>query len=146
MRHTVKVDKERVRKHLYDIMSNTRDIEALLRDRSDEEILNDKHLLKSLKYSLVETSEAMSLVLQHLLAKHYGIPVKGYIDTIKKASDAGIIPQELSSALKPFFDFRNSLVHRYWIIDDVKLLNNCKTGYKDFFAFIEAIEKFLGKV
>ena len=128
MRHTVKIDKERVKKYLYDILSNVRDIENLFKDYSSDEIVNEKHLLKSLKYSLVEISESISLILQHILAKHYGIPVKGYIDTIKKACDAGIIPQELSSSLKPFFDFRNSLVHRYWIIDDMMLLNNCKNG------------------
>jgi len=127
----VKVDKERVKKYLYDILSNTREIENLLKDYGSDEILGNRHLLKSIKYSLVEISEAMSLVLQHILAKHYGIPVKGYIDAIKKASDAGLIDHKL--------------VHRYWIIDDKLLLNNCKTGYKDFFAFIEAIEQFLEK-
>ncbi|MBI3754902.1 MAG: DUF86 domain-containing protein [Deltaproteobacteria bacterium] len=142
----MKVDKERVKKYLYDILSNVRDIEGILKGHSEDEIVSDKHLLKSLKYSLVEVSEAMSLALQHILAKHYGIPVKGYIDTVKKASDAGIISKELSASLKPFFDFRNSLVHRYWVIDDVKLLNNCKTGYKDFLAFIGAVEGVLGKV
>ena len=141
----MKVDKERVKKYLYDILSNTREIENLLKDYGSDEILGNRHLLKSIKYSLVDISEAMSLVLQHILAKHYVIPVKGYIDAIKKASDAGLIDHKLSSSLKPFFDFRNSLVHRYWIIDDKLLLNNCKTGYKDFFAFIEAIEQFLEK-
>lgn len=143
MRYTMKVNKERVTKFLYDILSNVRDIESLLKEYSDDEIVKNKHLLKSLKYSLVEICEAMSLVLQHILAKHYGIPIKGYIDTIKKASEAGIISQELSSSLKPFFDFRNFLVHRYWKIDDKELLNNCKGGYKDFLTFIETVERFL---
>lgn len=139
----MKVDKNRIKKYLYDILSNIRDIESLLEEHPEAEILNNRHLLKSIKYSLVEISEAMSLVLQHILAKQYGIPVKGYIDTIKKASDAGIISQYLSLSLEPFFDFRNALVHRYWLIEDAKLLDNCKTGYKDFLTFIEIIEKFL---
>ncbi|MEW6327330.1 MAG: HepT-like ribonuclease domain-containing protein [Thermodesulfobacteriota bacterium] len=139
----MQVDERRIKKYLYDILSNIRDIESLLKEHGDDEILGYKHFLKSLKYSLVEISEAISLVLQHILAKHYGLPVKGYIDTIEKASDAGIISPELSASLRPFFDFRNSLVHRYWIIDDRKLLANCRLGYKDFSAFIEAIEGFL---
>ncbi len=139
----MKADKTRITKYLYDILSNVRDIEGLLKEHGKDEILKDRHLVKSIKYSLVEISEAMSLVLQHILAKQYGTPVKGYIDTIKKASDAGLIPPHLSLSLKPFFDFRNSLVHRYWIIDDEKLLDNCKTGVKDFLTFIETIESFL---
>jgi len=142
----MQVDERRIRKYLYDILSNVRDIESLLKDLSDTEILDHKHFLKSLKYSLVEISEAISLVLQHILAKHYGLPVKGYIDTIKKASEVGIISPELSASLRPFFDFRNSLVHRYWIIDDKKLLDNCRVGHRDFSTFIEAIEDFLKTV
>lgn len=140
------VEKKRITQYLQDILSSTRDIEKLVKEYSDDEIICNKHLLKSLKYSLLEMSETMSLVLQHILAKQHGIPVKGYIDTIKKASDYNIIPQELSASLKPFFDFRNALVHRYWSIDDKKLLNNCKSGLKDFFAFIETIEKYLGGI
>src|SRR5574337_838779 len=140
------VDKKRIIQYLHDILSNTRDVENLLKEYSNDEIIRNKHLLKSLKYSLLEISEAMSLVLQHILAKQHGIPVKGYVDTIKKAADYNIIPQGLSLSLKPFFDFRNALVHRYWTIDDKILLNNCKLGLKDFFAFIETIEKFLSGI
>jgi predicted nucleotidyltransferase len=41
------------------------------------------------------------------------------------------------------FDFRNSLVRRYWAVDDRILLNNCKAGHADFPAFVETIERFL---
>ena len=140
------IDKKRITQYLHDILSNTRDIENLLKEYGDDEIIGNKHLLKSLKYSLLEISEAMSLVLQHVLAKQHGIPVKGYIDTIKRASEYNIIPQELSISLKPFFDFRNALVHRYRTIDNKKLLDNCKSGLKDFFTFIETIEKFLSDI
>lgn len=59
----MKIDKKRIARYLYDISSNTKDIENLFEDYTEDEIINKKHLLKSLKYSLVEISEAMSLVL-----------------------------------------------------------------------------------
>jgi len=139
----VNIDTKRVRRYLTEIQADIRDIEGLFHDYPDEAILRERHLMKSLKYSLVEVSEAISLVLQHLLAKHFGVPVKGYIDTVRKAAENGLISEGLAASLKPFFDFRNSLVHRYWTIDDVKLLENCKGGYKDFQAFIKEIEAFL---
>ena len=37
-------------------------------------------------------------------------------------------------------------IHKYWTIDDKKLLDNCKSGLKDFFTFIETIEKFLSDI
>jgi len=45
--------------------------------------------------------------------------------------------------LKPFFDFRNSLIHRYWSIDDDRLIENIKTGRDDFDRFVEEIEIYL---
>ena len=65
----------------------------------------------------------------------------------RQSGNIGIISSELSLSLKPFFDFRNSLVHRYWAIDDRMLLRKLQeTGHGDFSAFVEAIEKFLGSI
>jgi uncharacterized protein YutE (UPF0331/DUF86 family) len=44
--------------------------------------------------------------------------------------------------LKPFFDFRNSLVHRYWIIDDETLIENIKGGMDDFDRFADEMESY----
>lgn len=71
---------------------------------------------------------------------------KGYIYAVKKSADNGIISERLSVSLKPSFDFRHFLVHRYWAIEDKILLENCRTGLKDFMDFIEDIEKFPGKI
>ncbi len=142
----MRVDKERIKKYLFDILSNLRDIESLLREYGEKELVKNKHLMKSLKYSLVEISEASSIILQHILAKYYGIPVKGYMDTLKKAYESGIITESLFGSLKPFFDLRNAMVHRYWSVDDKKLINMCNTNYKEFFKFIETIESFIEKI
>ncbi|MBW2065988.1 MAG: DUF86 domain-containing protein [Deltaproteobacteria bacterium] len=96
--------------------------------------------LKAAKYLLIELAEAMSNTLQHILAKEKGIAVSGYIDTIVKAQEHGIISQELFEKLKPFFDFRNSLVHRYWEVDDSLLIRNILEGQRDFDRFVEEIE------
>jgi len=77
------------------------------------------------------------------LFKHFGSAVKGYVDTIKKGFEKGLVSEDVYNTLKPFFDFRNSLIHRYWIIDDMTFLQNLKLGYKDFFRFCEEIENFL---
>jgi uncharacterized protein YutE (UPF0331/DUF86 family) len=48
--------------------------------------------------------------------RNYLEAVSGYVETIIKSGEAGVISESLSNKLKPFFDFRNSLVPRYWII------------------------------
>jgi uncharacterized protein YutE (UPF0331/DUF86 family) len=50
------------------------------------------------------------------------------------------LPEFLSKKIKPFFDFTNSLIHRYWLISDEKLLSLVRENKNDFIAFIETIE------
>ena len=88
----------------------------------------------------------MSNTLQHILAKEKGIAVSGYIDTIVKGYNEGIISKELFQKLKPFFDFRNSLVHRYWIIDDEKLITNIQSGKDDFIQFAKELESYIKSI
>lgn len=132
------IDRKRINQYLYEIKENTDDIKNIL-NSSEEDILTNKNLMKALKFSLIEISEAISLVLQHILAKEYGTPVKGYIDTIKKAHEKKIIDIELYNALKPFFDFRNTLIHRYWEVNNTILLRNSKMNYQKFYDFIDII-------
>ncbi|MCF8084318.1 MAG: DUF86 domain-containing protein [Deltaproteobacteria bacterium] len=80
------------------------------------------------------------------MAKDKGIPaVSGYIDAINKAHENGIMPEDLYQRLKPFFDFRNSLIHRYWKVDDARLIANIQAGRHDFNHFIEAVESYMTK-
>ncbi len=117
---------------------------AELRDMVKEKTLApDSIELKAAKYILIELSEAISNTLQHILAKDKGIAVNGYIDTIVKGHKTGVISLEMFNKMKPFFDFRNSLGHRYWTIDDARLIENIIAGYKDFSRFSDEIEAYL---
>jgi uncharacterized protein YutE (UPF0331/DUF86 family) len=103
----------------------------------------DSTELKAAKYLLIELAEAMSNCLQHILAKQKGIAVSGYIDTIAKGYKEGILSERLFKRLKPFFDFRNSLIHRYWTVDDEKLIENIKAGLNDFDQFVDETETYI---
>jgi uncharacterized protein YutE (UPF0331/DUF86 family) len=108
-----------------------------------KELLPGSIPLKAAKYILIELAEAMANTIQHILAKDKGIAVSGYIDTILKAYENGLVSEKLFQRLKPFFDFRNSLIHRYWTINDARLVENILVGRKDFDLFIEEIETYL---
>lgn len=138
------IDVKRISQYLYEIKENTEDIKSIIEEYTIDEIVSDKRLLKALKFSLVEIAESISLILQHLLAKGYGLPVKGYIDTIKKAHEKDIIDEKIYNSIKPFFDFRNILIHRYWEVDDSILLKNVKENLESFYLFIESVrQKFI---
>jgi uncharacterized protein YutE (UPF0331/DUF86 family) len=136
----VKPDPIRIKSYLAEIRRNSLALNQLV---DQNELTPDSVPLKAAKYILIELAEAMSNTIQHILAKEKGIAVSGYIDAVAKGYEHGIISQDLFQRLKPFFDFRNSLIHRYWIIDDRRLIDNIKTGRNDFDTFLEEIEAYM---
>ena len=143
---SMKIDTERIQKYLLEIKSRHHEIEELFRTQIDSEILKEPWVLKGIKYTLVEIAEAMANTLQHILSKHLGELATGYVETILRAGEKGILPEALSNKLKPFFDFRNSLIHRYWYISDERLLSLIRKNQDAFLAFIEAIENYLRSI
>jgi uncharacterized protein YutE (UPF0331/DUF86 family) len=130
----------RLRQYIAEITRNSQELKKIV----DQGTLASGSIeLKAAKYILIELAEAMANCLQHILAKQKGIAVSGYIDTIAKGHKEGILSEALFQRLKPFFDFRNSLIHRYWAIDDDKLIDNIKTGTGDFSRFADEIEAYL---
>jgi len=67
------------------------------------------------------------------------------MDTLVKAREREIISEGLFSSFKPFFEFRNLLIHRYWKMEDVVILKNLRDSYRDFYVFIEEIERLIKK-
>jgi len=135
----VRPDKIRVKRYFTEIRKNGLDLNQLI---DSKELLPGSIPLKAAKYILIELAEAMSNTIQHILARDKGIAVSGYIDTILKAYENGLVSENLFQRLKPFFDFRNSLIHRYWTISDARLVENIFQGRKDFDLFIEEIEAY----
>ncbi|OGF58772.1 MAG: hypothetical protein A2Y62_09715 [Candidatus Fischerbacteria bacterium RBG_13_37_8] len=141
----MKIDTARLQNYLLDIKSRTIEIEKLLSNNNNEQILSDPWLIRGLKYLLIEIAEIMANTLTHIITRDKGQTVTGYVDTIIKAGDLSIISESLSKKLKPFFDFRNSIIHRYWIISDEKLLLLTRENHKDFELFIDEIKIFMQK-
>jgi len=138
----VKIDEIRIQMYLSEIRRNGLALRDLL---ERNELVPDSVALKAAKYILIELAEAMSNTIQHLLAKDKGVAVSGYVDAVVKAFENGLVDKNLFDRLKPFFDFRNSLVHRYWRIDDRRLIDNIRDGKDDFDLFISQVESYLDK-
>ena len=136
----MKIDIAKIKRYLTEINRNSNDLKIMV---SDNSLRKDSIELKAAKYLLIELAEAVSNTLQHMLAKEKGVPVSGYVDTISKGNREGLISNELFQKLKPFFDFRNSLIHRYWTIDDERMIENINAGKDDFDNFVDEIESYL---
>ncbi len=138
----MKTDPIRIKSYFAEIRKNSSELNQLI---DQYELRVESLPLKAAKYLLIELAEAMSNTIQHILAKEKGVAVSGYIDSVVKAHEHGLISADLFQRLKPFFDFRNSLIHRYWSIDDDRLIENIKSGRDDFDRFVEEIETYLAE-
>ena len=136
----MKTDPIRIKSYFAEIRKNSSELSQLI---DQNELKAESLPLKAAKYLLIELAEAMSNTIQHILAKEKGVAVSGYIHSVVKAQQHGLIPADMVQRLKPFFDFRNSLIHRYWSIDDDRLIENIKNGRDDFDRFVEEIEAYL---
>jgi uncharacterized protein YutE (UPF0331/DUF86 family) len=136
----MRIDIKRLRQYLTEIIRNSQELKRIVEQGA---LTPDSIELKAAKYLLIELAEAMSNCLQHLLAKQKGIAVSGYIDTIAKGYKEGILSEGLFQKLKPFFDFRNSLIHRYWTVNDEKLIEKIIAGLNDFDQFVDETEMYL---
>lgn len=135
------IDKDRITKNKMDITSIFNQVDSLVKQEKDMFFADVKNS-QALKYLLIEAVESIVDICQHVLAKTKGIPCEGYVDCIVKAGKEGIISLSLANKLRRLADLRNSLIHRYWVIDDAKLYLLTLTNKEDLKEFIQEIDKF----
>ncbi len=75
----------------------------------NHELVPNSIPMKAAKYILIEIAEAISNILHHILARHKGIAVSDYIDTIIKAKENDIISDNLFKKLNPFLILETAL-------------------------------------
>ena len=143
----MKLDKERLEKYLDEIAAETIDIEKIISQKSKkhDDILQDPHIIKSLKYSTIVIAEAIASALQHILAKKYNIVIDGYMAVFRESKEHKLISTELLTRLQPFLRFRNMLVHQYWRVDNKVFAENLRNGLNDFRIFVNETRKIINE-
>lgn len=143
----MKLDKERLEKYLDKIATETIDIEKIIsqKGKKGDDILQDPHIIKSLKYSTIVIAEAIASALQHILAKKYNIVIDGYMAVFRESKEHKVISTELLKRLQPFFRFRNMLVHQYWRVDNKVFAENLRNGLNDFRIFVNETRKIINE-
>ncbi|MFP3928978.1 MAG: type VII toxin-antitoxin system HepT family RNase toxin [Desulfobacteraceae bacterium] len=62
----------------------------------------------------------------------------------EKLAACEVISAELSSRLRKMIRFRNILVHRYWEVDDSRILEYARKDLQDLHDLLSAVWTFLG--
>ena len=67
------------------------------------------------------------------------------MDALMKSAQHKVVDEELLGRLRPFFVFRNMLVHQYWRVQDETFLGNLRVGLNDFREFVRQLRQNLEK-
>jgi uncharacterized protein YutE (UPF0331/DUF86 family) len=89
-------------------------------------ILSSTERLNSLKYLLIVAIEACVDVCQHLSAKLFSEVPESYTKCFLVLGKHNVTSNSLAEGMAKFAGLRNLLVHRYWQVDDTRVVGELK--------------------
>jgi uncharacterized protein YutE (UPF0331/DUF86 family) len=123
-----------------------RNIERITRLASlpDEQFWSDERNIETLKLWLIELVQDAADLCNHLAARlAHQVPLS-YPECFEVLGDEGILEKSLADSLRAMARFRNLLVHRYWDVDDQRVLQIARTQLGDLEQFLEAVGRVTG--
>lgn len=140
----VYLDKERITGYKSDVLKAVERIEGIIA-LSEQEFFKEEKNIFSLRYLIILTVEAMADIGRHLLAKIAFKAVEEYRDCFREMGKEGFLSEHVSKNLIRLAGLRNLLVHRYWEIDDKRVLQECREGIKTVYNFLAEVDLILQK-
>ncbi len=110
---------------------------------SDDEFWSEERNILSVKHLLLQAIEDAASICSHLLARLGGESPSGYADCFQGLERLGILPPGLTPRMMTMARFRNLLVHRYWEVDDRRVLQFARVDADDLYAFLRSVGHFL---
>ena len=140
---TAKVNLEKLKARAADIKSAVEKIQTYT-DLSDSDFWTDERNIYAVKYLLLQAMEALGSICVHVLARQFHVAVSNYASCFQELEDKEVISSELSGKLRKMIRFRNIMVHRYWEVDDERVLEYARNDVQDMLQMLKAVWEFLG--
>ena len=90
----------------------------------------EKHTYEDLlviRYSIIQIVETISIIATKI-ASRLGYVIEGYVEAMRFLVKQGIVDEELGEELVRLARLRNLLVHRYWEVDDYRVLREARSS------------------
>lgn len=109
-----------------------------------ESFLNDRRARFSLRYCMVLIVESLADIAVAILEKDFNEVVESYRDAIIKLRDKGVLGSRVAESIARLVSLRNLIVHRYWMIDDLKIYESAKnSGVENIERFIDEVSRYV---
>ena len=136
------LDKEKIKKRFSEITESLAEIQRLT-SIEEKEFWAKKEYLAALKYYLLQAIEAVGSVCVHIAAKKFQKGVSVFGECFEVLTQEKFLEEDLARRLSQMVKFRNKLIHRYWEIDDKKVLEYAKNNLADFKDFMKKVNTLL---
>lgn len=94
----------------------------------DSDILSEYDTLSSLKFSLLRAVQAsIDACMLLTSSRRYKAPAS-YRECFLNLNEEGILEKQLAQNLAKMAGFRNLLIHKYWDVDDKRILQILRSG------------------
>lgn len=109
----------------------------------DEDFWADERNLYTIMHLLLMSIEATAALCSHILARVARRAPASYAECFEGLRGLDVLDDELAGSLVQMARFRNLLVHRYWEIDEARVLRYARENLGDFEAFLEAVGRLI---
>ncbi len=138
------LDTKKLITRIQSLRGNLAQIRAVVDVHDDATILNDWRLLGALKWHLLLAIEDAFSLCQQVVASIGGAAPSSYAECFEILHQQGAIEQSLSERLRAMARFRNLLLHRYWEVDDQRVLAIARHDLGDLELLIGALNARFG--
>jgi len=136
------MDTDRLLEKINELEKYLRELDEYLPEE-EEDYLRDGLRKRACERAFQLASENLLDICNLIISeKGFGIPTDSK-DCVRKLAENGVIPVSLSSRLEELVGFRNLLVHQYGHVDDSRAFSYLHLESKDFYEFIEIIDKYI---
>lgn len=139
-----KVNLELVRNRAREIRESTEKIRTYAA-QTDAEFFADERNLYTVMHLLLICIEAVASICNHLMAKTAQKAPASYGECFEGLRDLDILDDALVNRLIQMARFRNILVHRYWEIDQERVVQYTRNNLDDFDEYLRKIGQFVGQ-
>ena len=110
--------------------------------RDEKELLSDADRLGNVKYQFIVALEACIDICNHIAARGGMEAPESYGQCFTILGTHRIIDEALAQTMAELGRFRNVLVHRYWNVDDRRVVEVLKTELRTIRTFVQVIARY----
>lgn len=104
----------------------------------ESDLLSSEVKLGNIKYQFIVAIESCIDICTHLAAKLYVRAPESYAGCFDLLLEGKLIQKQLAGQMSDLARFRNILVHRYWEVDNHKVIEKLKNDLRHIEEFLRA--------